>query len=531
MSLLAGTAALVRLALRRDRVILVASVATLVVMVAAAAAATVGLYPDVQARVQAGVAVNSMTSTLFMFGPIHDETSLGALSTFKMGIIGAVAVAVLCLFLVVRHTRTEEETGRLELLGSTVVGRYAPLTAALVVAAGAALVTGLGMAIGLITVGLPVTGSVLTGLGSAFLGLAFAAVAAVTAQLVRSGRAAAGLAGGVLGASYLVRAVGDASAADGLGWLSWLSPVGWWQQTRPFAGDRWWVLASLPALALALGALAYALAARRDFASGLLRDRPGPASAPPRLRTPLALAWRLQRGAFLAWAAAFVVVGLLVGALVGNVGDFITSPQIEDFITRLGGKQVLTDAYLSFELGMAGVLASAYGVQAAMRLRSEETALRVDPVLAGATGRVAWAWSHLAIALGGTALLLAIVGLSAGVVAAAQAGDVGQVWRILAAALVQIPAAWLVVGIVTAAFGLAPRLVAVGWVALAGFVLLGEFGPLFELDQAVMDLSPFAHVPRLPGGDFAATPLLWLTAIAAALLGAGLVAFRRRDVG
>jgi ABC-2 type transport system permease protein len=324
---------------------------------------------------------------------------------------------------------------------------------------------------------MPVAGSVLMGLGCACLGMAFAAVAAVTAQLVKSGRAAAGLAGGVLGASYLVRAVGDASAPDGLGWLSWLSPVGWWQQTWPFAGDRWWALAPLPALALALAALAYALAARRDFASGLLPDRPGPAAAAAGLRTPLALAWRLQRGAFIAWAAAFAVVGLLVGALVGNVGDFITSPQIEDLITRLGGKQVLTDAYLSFELGMAGVLASAYGVQAAMRLRSEETALRVDPILAGATGRVTWAWSHLVIALGGTALLLAIVGVSSGVVAAVQAGDAGQVWRILGAALVQIPAAWLVVGILAAAFGLAPRLIAVGWVALAGFVLLGEFGP------------------------------------------------------
>ncbi len=530
MSSLAGNGALVRLALRRDRVILVACIATLVVMVAAAASATVGLYPDVESRVQAGVAVNSMTSTLFMFGPIHDETSLGALSTFKMGIIGAVAVAVLCLFLVVRHTRTEEETGRLELLGATVVGRQAPLTAALIVAAGTALATGLGMTIGLIAVDLPAAGSALTGLGSACLGLAFAAVAAVTVQLVRSGRAAAGLAGGVLGASYLLRAVGDASSADGLGWLSWLSPVGWWQQTRPFAGDRWWVLAPLVALALALTALAYALAARRDFASGILPDRPGPDAAAPALRTPLALAWRLQRGTFLAWAAAFAVVGLLVGALVGNVGDFITSPEIEDFITRLGGEKLLTDAYLSFELGMAGVLASAYGVQAAMRLRSEETALRVDPVLAGATGRVTWAWSHLAVSLGGTAVLLAIVGLGTGVVAAVQAGDAGQIWRILGAALVQIPAAWLVVGIVAAAFGLAPRLIAVGWVALAGFVLLGEIGPLFELDQAVMDLSPFAHVPRLPGGHFTVAPLLWLTAIAAALVGTAVVAFRRRDV-
>jgi ABC-2 type transport system permease protein len=99
------------------------------------------------------------------------------------------------------------------------------------------------------------------------------------------------------------------------------------------------------------------------------------------------------------------------------------------------------------------------------------------------------------------------------------------------AALVQVPAVWVVVGIIVAAFGLVPRLVVLGWVALVGFMLLGEFGPLFELSQAVMDVSPFTHVPRLPGGDFSAGPLLWLTAVAAGLMAVGLVGFRRRDVG
>jgi ABC-2 type transport system permease protein len=47
----------------------------------------------------------------------------------------------------------------------------------------------------------------------------------------------------------------------------------------------------------------------------------------------------------------------------------------------------------------------------------------------------------------------------------------------------------------------------------------------------MLDLSPFQHVPHMPVEDFAAGPILALTAIAAALVAAGMVGFRRRDAG
>ncbi len=47
----------------------------------------------------------------------------------------------------------------------------------------------------------------------------------------------------------------------------------------------------------------------------------------------------------------------------------------------------------------------------------------------------------------------------------------------------------------------------------------------------MMDLSPFAHLPRIPGEELAATPILWLLAVTTALIAAGLGGFRRRDLG
>jgi ABC-2 type transport system permease protein len=125
-----------------------------------------------------------------------------------------------------------------------------------------------------------------------------------------------------------------------------------------------------------------------------------------------------------------------------------------------------------------------------------------------------------------------VAGLGAGVSTGAELGGMSrQIGRLLGAAAVQLPAVWVLTGLVVILFGLAPRAVTAGWVFFAGFLLIGEFGPIFDLPQGVMDLSPYAHTPRLPGGDFSATPVIWLAAIAATLTAAGMIGFRRRDLG
>jgi len=78
--------------------------------------------------------------------------------------------------------------------------------------------------------------------------------------------------------------------------------------------------------------------------------------------------------------------------------------------------------------------------------------------------------------------------------------------------------------------GLLPRFAAVAWGALAACLLLLLLGSTLRLNQWVLDVSPFTHVPHLPGGDLAWLPLAALTGIAAVLTAAGLAALRRRDI-
>jgi ABC-2 type transport system permease protein len=448
----------------------------------------------------------------------------------KLGGTGAIFVAVLAIFLVVRHTRAEEEAGRLELVGSGAVGRYAPLTAALSVAIGTYLALGVLTGFGLVAAGLPTNGSFAFGFAWAGVGIAFAAIAAVAAQLTTAARAATGIAVAALGVVYVLRAVGDTAEPGGPGWLTWLSPVGWGQQFRPYAGDRWWVLLITIGFAVVAIGVAYALVARRDLGSGLLPDRLGPATASTRLRSPLALAWRQQRGALLGWAIGLALGSLVFGNIASNLGALLESPQIKLFLDRIGGEGAVMDTYLSVVFGIIGIVASAYGIQAANRLRGEETTLRLESLLSTAVTRTRWALSHTAVALFGVTVLMLVSGLCAGAAHAARIGDSDQIGRLTAAALVHVPAAWVLTGIVVVAFGLAPRLIAVGWVALVAFVLLGELGPVFKLDQKIMDISPYAHVPQLPAAELDPAPVVALTVIAAGLIAIGLAAFRRRDV-
>ncbi|GAB3899693.1 exporter of polyketide antibiotics [Kibdelosporangium lantanae] len=521
-----GTVQLIRLALRRDRITLPAWITVLVLTAVSAAAATIDLYPTAESRLQAAANSNGTPALVALYGRIYDPTSIGALSMFKMSAFGAMLVAVLAMFTVVRHTRTEEETGRLELLGATVVGRYAPLTAALVVAVGANVMLGGLTAAGLVSVGLPGPGALAFGASWAAVGIVFAAVAALAAQLTRSARAANGISAIVLGAAYLVRAVGDASVP----WLSWLSPIGWGQQTRPFAGDRWWVLLVLVVFAGFVVVGAYALVERRDMGAGVLPDRPGRATAAEWVHSPLGLAWRLNRGSLLAWLGAYVVLGAVLGNIVSNIGGFLDSPQARDMILKLGGVSGIVDAFLATEMAFLGIFTTVYGIQVLLRMRTEETAARLAPVLAATGRRSAWLGSYLVVAFTGVTLLMACGGLAAGFSLSAQTGDMSQVGRLVAAAVAQLPAVWVVLGLVVALFGLLPRWVTAAWALLVGFLLLGELGPLLGLPGGVMDLSPYAHMPRLPGGVVAVAPIALSVVVAAGLVLLGAVTFRRRDV-
>ncbi|MGW6276479.1 ABC transporter permease [Kribbella sp. NPDC055071] len=526
MKTLAGTGGLIRLILRRDRIVLPLWTLFLVAISVSYVQTYGDLFPTPESRIKYA----SNAGFITLYGELSG-TSLGEFVTWRLGFV-PVMIGLISLLTVIRHTRVEEETGRRELLGSSVVGRHAQLAAALLSIFGANVVLAGLLAIGMHSQDLPWAGSVAIGIEYGGTGVLFAAVGAVAAQLTASATTARGIAISVLGAAYVLRAAGDTSehTHGPLAWLSWVSPIGWAQRIRPYGDNQWWLAVLVLAATVVLVVVASYLSVRRDVGAGLLPARPGPAEGA--LGSPLALAWRLHRGLLTAWTIGFALLGLLFGGVAEGVGDLMKDDsRVQEAFARLGGSSGLIDSFLAGVMTLVGLIASAYAVQATLRLRTEEASGRAEPVLATAVGRLQWAASHLVFSLLGPAVVLLAAGLAEGLAYGSAIGDVGgQVPRLIGAALAQLPAVWVLAALAIAIFGFIPSLSPIAWAGPVICILIGFVSAGMALDDWVRDISPFSHLPSLPGGSVSAGPLIALIVIAAVMGLAGLAGLRRRDM-
>ncbi|KUL33708.1 ABC transporter permease [Actinoplanes awajinensis] len=519
-----GTGQLLRLILRRDRVILPIWVLLLGLLPQLYLSAFQGFFASDAERIQYAHVSAANAGFAGLYGPLSGD-SLVELVVWRAGFL-PVMIGLAALLTVIRHTRAEEEAGRSDLIRATVVGRWAQLAAALLATLVAGLVIGLLVTGTMIGSGQPAAGSVAFGALFTLSAWVFAGVAAIAAQLTSSARGARMIAVLVLGVSYVLRMGGDISAiGDGrLDWLAWLSPLGWVQKIVPYAENAWWPAVLALLITVVTVAVASALLTRRDLGSGLLASRLGPAHAGAGLSSVLGLAWRLHRGLLLGWTAGFAALGVVFGGVGTSVVQLAeNSSSVSEAFSKIGGSGSVTDAYFATTAGTCALIAALYAVQAGLRMRDEEQNGHAELVLTASVSRFSWAASHLLFVLIGPALAMTAQGALAG----ATFGDVGPV---LSAALVQLPAIWVLGAVTMLLIGVLPRFAAMAWAAVGLSFLILIFGPLLEFPGWAMDVSPFTHVPQLPAAAFTVVPETVLTLIAIALAGVGLLALRRRDI-
>jgi ABC-2 type transport system permease protein len=527
MTVFTGTASLVRLVLRRDRIRLPVWILAIVGLVQASAQAVADAY-STQAQIDTYAAtMGSSPAAVAMGGPPVGLRTLGGIVVYETSITALVATGLMAVFLVVRHTRAEEEQGRTELLRSAVVGRHAPTAAALMVVWSACVLVGLGVVLALVSVELPASDAIVFGASVAAAGLVFAAVAACAAQLMTHARGAVGLSSAVLGAAFVLRAAGDV----GNGRLSWASPLGWSQATRPFADQRWWPLAISLTVSLLLVALALWLATRRDLGLGLVAPRPGPAHASASLRGPAGLALRLQRGSIVGWATGIFLGGFAFGSLSRELETMVESnPTFAEYFAAAGGTS-LVDSFFAVALLLLALIGTGFAVSSVLRIRAEETSGRLEPILATGVSRTSLLAGNLLVTLVGTGVVVAAGGLGVGIAQALVSDEPGSVGRMLGYGLVHLPAVLVLAALAVVLVGWAPRAVALCWSALAVCFVVAWLGGLLPIPAWVEAASPFTHTPQAPAEAVSAGPLVALGMLAATGVAAGLAGFRRRDVG
>jgi len=381
------------------------------------------------------------------------------------------------------------------------------------------------VAASLITYHLAAADSVALGLGLTLCGWFFTGVALLAAQLTSSTRAMYGITGILLAVAYGLRAIGDVSRP----WLSWLSPIGWYQGMHPFSGVRWWPALFLVVTAAGVVAAAYAVFRRRDFGAGVLADRPGPGRADPDLHRGWRLAWRLQKGSVVGWSLGLFLTGLAYGAIGNDVESLVGDSQTtQDMFVQAGGD--LVRGFYATAILMQALLACGFAISSALRPRGEEDAGRIESLLATALGRRHWLWGHAAVMLVGSLAVVTSAGLGLGIAFAMVTGEQSAIWRYLLDTLAYAAPVLLLGALALLLYALRPRLASAAWIVLAFCVVVMLFGEVLRIPQWLQDLSPFEALALVPAEDFRALPVAVLTALAVVVAVAAHEALARRDV-
>lgn len=525
-----GTGILLKLFLRRDRFMLPIWILLPVVLLFFNAATFMAMGSQGQGLQSALTQFNSDPLISAVLGPIMSISLSGAIVWRTVSLL-ALALGLSNLLTVIRHTRTDEETGRSELIRAYIVGRYANLTAVLILTVIGNLAAGVLITLSVISLGGAVGGSFLFGATMSAVGCFFAGIGALGVQLRETSGSARGIGIAALGLGMLMAILNNFGGGYTL--LRWMTPMAWQRVTQPFAGNHGWSLLYCAVFAIIPAVIAYVLSARRDLGAGVLLARSGPQEAAPQLSNPLALAWRLNKRSFIGWlvgTALYIVVFAAISPVLSNAGG------MSDWLTNLGGTNWTGDVglgyvFISIGIYLMSIIVAVYAMTTVLRLKKEENEGRTEMLLDKRVSRIRLMSSHLIVAALGSAALLLVMGIAGGLVYGLAAGDLSkEFWHIFVMSVSKTPPVWTLLGLTALLYGLWPRITALGWVVWLSFTLLEVAWEMQIIDWSLMRISPFAYshytinISNLP-----LLPLFWLLCLSAILTGIGLFGFRNRD--
>ena len=536
-----GTGRLIQLILRRDRVKLPLLIVLFVSMLLAMIPMLQDMYGAKEALQSAYSVFSVNPSMLFMTGPM-DAPTFGAFMTVETLLWWGLVIAFINTMFVIRHTRHNEEIGAQELLLSGQAHRGSGLLAALIVALLMniliAIITGFGMTF---EYSWTSESAWLYGVAMGMFGMVWASIAAIVAQLTQSGRSANGMLAALIGIGFLVRGIGDFMGKIGSSgmhepiWISYLSPFGWLQMTRPLVDPEWWPLLIMGGAVVVCIGLAFILLGTRDVGSGLLPSRSGKPRASEWLRLQFGHSWYLQRGVFVGWLIGVLVMVLTIGALVPQIDEVFGSSG-EDSVRRtmieaIGGVGEMVPAFMSAMIMIMALMVIGYALHAMMRLRNEESNGHLESLLATGVSRIGWLGRHISVVLSGSAIMLVATGFILATILGTMSDVAADLGEYMLAGLSYLPLVAFFVGLYVFLFGLMPRFAtAVMWTYFGFVAFVSWLGPMLNLLQWVLNLSITEYVSSPPVEAIDGQSLVIIGLIAAVMMVSGGVIWRRRDL-
>ncbi len=488
-----------------------------------------GLYSSQEER-DAMAQTMSNPAMIAMVGPGNlDNYTMGAMTAHQMLLMTAAVVGLMSILLVSRHTRADEEEGRLEIIRSLPTGRLSYLHASTVVIISTcgllALINGFGLyALGIES--MDFEGSLLYGIALGATGLFFAGVTAVFAQLTQTSRGAIGYSIAVLLIAYLFRAVTDVSNQS----LSWLSPLGWVTKADVYATNNWWPLVLMVVVSFVLYAIAYYLNSICDLGSGFIAIKPGRTNASRFLQTPIGLALRLQRTGFIAWAIGMFVLGASYGSVLGDLESFLSNNEMLQQLLQPEEGGSLIDQFIPMLMIVISLMATIPPVMAMNKLRGEEKKDLITHLLSRPVSRSRLLGCYLIISIvnGFVMIFLAAIGLWVAGSAVIEGGLTFGL--IIKAALSYYPAMLVMVGLSVFLLGVIPKWTNIVWIYIFYSFIALYFGGLFQFSDWIGALSPFGHVPQVPIEEYSIMPLVLLTILSLILIINGFNGYNKRDI-
>jgi ABC-2 type transport system permease protein len=482
-----------------------------------------------QAELEAFAEFEGVPAFEAMLGRLVGLTTIEGGTLSRWGMFGVLA-AIWGMLAAIRLLRGAEESGHLEPIRAGVVTPRGLLAAVLAALFTTHLAFAVAIGVSHSAAGMDPATSWALGAAAALLAACFAAAGALASQLVATNRRAVGIVGAALGLTLAVRVIAAASGSPE--WLWWATPFGWITFLHEFDQARTAVFLAYSALVVVLVFGAFLLA-NRDLHAGWLGGTDDTPRRPVRpIRTNTGLAVRVTAPAFRTWAAVASFMALVFGLLARDFSEAVSElDTMVEMADALGWVGLDTpEGVVAWTFSLIVLVLAVFASGQAVAIREEEASWRIEHLLVRPLSRSRWLLTRTLVAAAAVALAAALAGLVAWLATAAVGTPIGVADGLLAAVNV-LPVAWLALGIGVAVVGLAPRLTGpLTFGLVLGAYLLDFVGGMLELPEAVLDLSPFRHIAAVPAADMSAGPLVVMLVLTVALVAAGALRFRRRDL-